>query len=75
MWLYRSPIGNMFIKRLGDGRYGFIYNGTVWESCDSPQAEADNVYMHVTGCYEWDRLDGELDDEPTDLSEWEHIPD
>lgn len=74
MWVYRSPIGPLYIKRLENGRYGLIYNGTVWESCHSPQAEADNVYMHVTGCYAWDRLDGELLDEPCDLSEWDYIP-
>lgn len=48
-----------------------IHKGIVWESCHSPQAEADNVYMHVTGCYDWDCLDGEVDDVPSDLSEWE----
>lgn len=71
MWVYHSSIGDIFIKRLRDGRYGMIHNGIVWESCDSPQAEADNVYMHVTGCYDWDRLDGKVFDVPTDLSEWE----
>lgn len=72
MWKYDSPIGPLYIKRLNDGRYGLIYDGTVWESCHSPQVEADNVYMHCTGCYEWDRLDGKVPDAPTDLSEWEH---
>ena len=45
----------------------FLYNGTVWESSNSPQAEADNVFMHVTGCYEWDSC---ADEGPSDLSEW-----
>lgn len=71
MWKYDSPIGPLYIKRLSDGRYGLIYNETVWESCHSPQAEADNVYMHCTGCHEWDQLDGKVPDVPTDLSEWE----
>ncbi len=71
MWKYESPIGTLYIKRLDDGRYGFLYDDTVWESCSSPQAEADNVYLHCTGCYDWDRLDGQIDDAPTDLSEWE----
>lgn len=73
MWFYNSPIGKMSILRLPDGRYGLQYNGTVWESCSTPQSEADNVYMHCTGCYEWDCLDGKLSDVPHDLSEWEHI--
>ncbi len=71
MWKYESPIGPLFIKRLKNGSYGFIYDNTVWESSYSPQAEADNVYMHCTGCYDWDRLDGQIPDVPTDLSEWE----
>lgn len=71
MWKYDSPIGSLYIKRLYDGRYGFIYDGTVWESSDSPQAEADNVYMQCTGCSKWDMLDISNINIPNDLSEWE----
>lgn len=74
MWVYRSPIGNLYIKRLNNGSYGLEYDGTVWESSPSPQIEADNVYTHVTGCYEWDKLDGRVMDVPSDLSEWEELP-
>lgn len=73
MWVYHSPIGDLYIKQLPNGRYGLIYNGTVWESSSTPAAEADNVYLHVTGCDEWDALDGTVDDVPTDISEWERI--
>lgn len=60
-----------FFLILSDGRYGFIYDGTVWESSDSPQAEADNVYMQCTGCSKWDMLDISNINIPNDLSEWE----
>ncbi len=73
MWKYASPIGPLYIKRLANGHYGLIYQDTVWESCASPEAEADNVYMHCTGLYEWDELDGQVPDVPSDLSEWELI--
>ena len=73
MWVYRSPIGNIYIKRLPDGRYGMVYAGIVWESCDSPQAEADNVFMQATGCAAWDMHDSSNDVLPNDLSEWERI--
>ena len=73
IWYYKSPIGNIYIKRLPDGRYGMIYNKTVWESCDSPQAEADNVYMQCTGCSDWDMYDTSNIIVPTDLSEWKKI--
>lgn len=72
MWKYESPIGPLYIKRLEDGRYGLLFNNIIWESCHSPQAEVDNVYMHCTGCIAWDMLDGKVFNVPTDLSEWEH---
>lgn len=70
MWVYHSSIGDLIIRQLSNGRYGFEYDGTIWESCHSPQAEADNVYCHVTGCYDWDASD---EDGPCDLSEWEKL--
>ena len=74
MWRYNSDIGSLYIQRLPDGRFGFVYSGTVWESSHTPQAEADNVYLHATGCWEWDKLDGQIE-APSDLSEWDFIPD
>jgi len=56
VWRYKSPIGDIYIERLPNGRYGMVFDGTVWESCDTPQAEADNVYMQVTGCSEWEKI-------------------
>lgn len=50
-----------------------LYNGTIWESCDTPIAEADNVYMQVTGCSDWDLFDASNIDVPCDLYEWEQI--
>ena len=73
MWEYKSPIGSLYITRLNNGRYGLLYNGVIWESCSSPQAEADNVYCHCTGCADWDILDGQILDVPTDLSEWTRL--
>lgn len=73
MWLYRSPIGNIYIKPLPNGRFGMVYNQTIWETCDTAQAEADNVYLQSTGCSEWDMLDVSNISVPIDLSEWEYI--
>jgi len=71
VWVYKSSVGNIYIKRLPNGLYGMIHNGIVWEACESPQAEADNVYMKVTGCSAWDLHDSANEFVPTDLSEWE----
>lgn len=70
MWLYESPIGNIYIVPLADGSYGMLYNGIIYEACDTPEDEADNIYMQVTGCYQWDMLDTTNVFVPHDLSEW-----
>ncbi len=71
MWLYKSPIGNIFIKYIpSEYAYGTIYNGVVWECCDHPQANADNIYCQVTGCYDWDTFELHGEFVPNDLSEW-----
>lgn len=71
MWKYESPIGPLYIQKLPNGRYGFIYDGTVWESCHTPQAEVDNIVMQCTGCNDWDLLDISEISIPSDLLEWE----
>ena len=72
-WAYRSPIGTMYIRKLEDGRYGLLIDGIVWGSSHNPQALADNVFCHATGCYDWDRLDTMVSDVPTSIHEWEKI--
>ena len=44
MWVYHSSIGPLYIVPTGDGLFGFLYNGIIWEACPTPQIEADNVY-------------------------------
>ena len=71
MWVYESPIGLMEIKfNSSSGKYLLIINGTCYEKHNSAISAADNVYMHCTGCYEWDCLDGQVD-VPHDIYEWE----
>ena len=70
MWLYRSPIGNIFIKLFQQG-YGIVINNEVYGFYKSAVAAADDVYTHTTGCYDWDKLDCKISDVPTDIYEWE----
>ena len=70
MYMYNSPIGRLVIKRLPDGKYGLFYADELWGRWSSPQAAADDVYTHTTGCYDWDKLDCQVEDVPSDLSEW-----
>ena len=73
MWKYESPIGTLYIRFLPIQKsYGFFFNNICWETSHTPEAEADNIYLHCTGCYEWDSFDGSLFDVPSDLSGWEH---
>jgi hypothetical protein len=73
MWLYRSPIGNIYIVPLPNGRFGMLYNDIIWESCHSPQSEADNIYMQCTGCSDWDMYDTSNTIVPSELSQWEKV--
>lgn len=71
MWVYHSSIGELRIVPTAGGRFGFFFDDVLWESCPTPQAQADDVYCHATGCTAWD-LCKELG--PTDLSEWTYLP-
>lgn len=74
MYKYHSPIGLMIIKYNPESqRFLLIINDMCYGSYHSAVAAADDVYVHVTGCDEWDFLDGEVLDSPSDISEWEHI--
>ena len=71
-WKYHSPIGTLYIIELNDGTFGFEYNGVIWETCDTPEAEADNIFLHVTACQAWDSLQPSPSD-PSDLTEWDPL--
>lgn len=74
MYIYKSPIGLMAIKlNNSTGRFELIISDICYGSYHSAVAAADDVYCHVTGCYDWDNLDGKLDQVPTDIHEWEKI--
>ena len=71
MYGYNSPIGPMIIffdKRVN--RFALAINDTLYGHYHSAVAAADDVYCHVTGCDQWDLLDGKIFDAPTDLAEW-----
>ena len=73
MWVYHSPIGDLIIKRWTNGKYVLLYDNERYGFWASPQAVADEVYTHSTGCTEWDLLDCQVEDEPSDLSEWQRL--
>ena len=72
MWVYHSPIGDMFISLHETGKYVLLCNDELYGFWNSSAAVADDVYHHVTGCSDWDMLDGNVDT-PVDLSDWEPV--
>lgn len=71
VYQYKSPIGLFLIKPQTNGRWGLWFKDDLLGSYHSAMAAADDVYMQVTGDYDWDSLDGV--DIPTDISEWEVV--
>jgi hypothetical protein len=69
MWVYDYqdlhfrifPKGSRFVLEISGVNYG---------SYASPQKAADDVACFATQCPEWDELDGQVTDYPSDLSEW-----
>ncbi|GHU42330.1 hypothetical protein FACS1894111_06090 [Clostridia bacterium] len=73
MWYYDSPVGRISIVQTPKGLYGMKHNGVIWETCDTPQAEADNVFQQFTGCPAWDVYqlsNEEMLHVPQNLDEW-----
>lgn len=72
MWVYRSPIGKLYIKKMPDGQYGLYFNGDLCMASKDINAITNNVYVQSSGCTEWDCYDGNIDI-PSHISEWEKV--
>lgn len=71
-YYYRSPIG-IFTVKIHKFKWGLFFNDELLGVYDTPVGAADDVYLQVTGYYEWDSLQGVSLDIPTDIYEWEKI--
>lgn len=71
IYCYHSEIG-IFKIYPHQGRYNLEISGTVYGSYRLASSAADDVYMHSTGCDQWDDLDGKVDS-PMSLDDWEII--
>ena len=71
-YYYKSPIGIFSICYKPElEKWQLFYDNETFGNFDTTIGAADNVYLHATGCYEWDKLDGKFDNVPTDIYEWE----
>jgi len=70
-WYFKSKVGTFFIKLNDDGSYGLWIGDDCLGNYDSAIGAADDVYVQVTGCNEWDSLKDGDSSAPTDIYEWE----
>lgn len=73
MYKYHSPIGVFTIKRSSPSKFALCFASDVLGHYESAVLAADEVYTHTTGLYEWDKLDGEINNVPTDIYEWDRV--
>lgn len=72
LWAYKSKIGILYIRLNSRGRYGFVFDDTEYTDSKDPNQTADDVFLKVTGCPEWDfsPYDPNL---PGDISGWTRL--
>ena len=58
MWSYKTKAGTFWIRPdpKRPGLYQLVINDVWLGSYPSPEDAADNVFMHVTGWNEWEKL-------------------
>ena len=71
IYIYNSPIGRFLIRPQSNDYWDLWFEDDVLGSYGSAMAAADDVYLQVTGHYEWDSLKNI--DIPTDVDEWEEL--
>ena len=69
MFKYKSPIGGFAIKPTMSGRWELQLDDKTLGAFPSPQAAAEAVSVHMTGCPDWDCLFA--DNIPQCLEDWE----
>jgi hypothetical protein len=73
-YLYKSSVGVFYIRYNPSlAKWDLGMNDEVYGNYMTTIA-ADDVYCQSTGCNQWDMLDITKIDAPTDIYEWERIP-
>jgi hypothetical protein len=74
-YIYRSPAGVFYIRfNTSLQKWDLGIGNEIFGNYITTIAAADDVYCQATGCYQWDMLDITEIDVPTDIYEWERIP-
>jgi len=75
VYYYKSQVGTFYIRYNSSlRRWDLGIGNVILGNYHTANAAADDVYNHSTGCYEWDRLDGKLDDVDSNLSYYSFSP-
>lgn len=73
IYTYNADVGTFEIKQTGHKRYELWINDEILGSYENAEFAAQDVARFNTGYTEWDRWENELQDFPSDLSEWTQI--
>jgi hypothetical protein len=74
-YIYKSQVGAFYIRYNPSlQKWDLGMDDEVFGYYPTTIAAADDVYCQSTGCYQWDMLDISKIDAPTDIYEWERIP-
>lgn len=71
LWTLRTKAGQFWIKGDGRGRFTLGVDDDALGSYYHPNAAADDVHLHATGHYAWDRISDYS--APEDLSGWQRV--
>ncbi|MBD3790066.1 MAG: hypothetical protein IE885_06860 [Campylobacterales bacterium] len=70
IYTYNSEIGTFEIRQIAHKRYELWIEDEMLDTYESAELAAADVAAFNTGYSEWDRFQNELENYPSDLSEW-----
>lgn len=70
---YNADIGTFEIKQIGHERYELWLEEEFLGAYESAKFAAEDVAAFSTGYNEWDRFKNELQNFPSDLSQWTEV--
>ncbi|MGW8168743.1 MAG: hypothetical protein ACWGHH_01925 [Sulfurovaceae bacterium] len=73
IYTYNADIGTFEIKQIDHKRYELWIDDEILGTYENAKSAAQDVARFNTGYTEWDRWENELQDFPTDLSEWTQV--
>jgi hypothetical protein len=73
IYTYNADIGTFEIKQIDHKRYELWIDDEILGTYENAKSAAQDVATFNTGYAEWDRWENELQDFPSNLSEWTQV--